>query len=235
MSSGKVLGNPQQPGGKIKVPIVLSGPVGEGHKAVNRYADVAAIQQGLDALLPGDRGFIPALKIDGICGPKTKAAIYNFQKKYFGDRGADILIEPGRQTLAKLNDLLASRQFVPLTLADLIRALGLPYDTVSDAMKISFRMAQDWIRAAHNRTLNPNVDPLIEQYFLISRQKDANIARSDVFKVYQSMNTFFLRPGGLWGEQAFQPEPVLRTSDAYAWCLPGGYYMPGKEGFVPVG
>jgi hypothetical protein len=235
MSDGTVLVNPREPHGELKLPIVLSAPVGEGFKAVNRYADVAAIQQGLDALLPIDRGFIPALSIDGICGPKTKAAIHTFQKKYFGAQGSDGLVEPGRQTIAKLNELLKARQFVPLTQDDMAEAMGLPPDAVASALKSSFSMAQDWIRAAHVRTQNPNGDRLMEEYFMISKQANPDAARSDVFKVYQLMNTFFLRPGGLWGEQAFQPEPVLRASETYAWCTPGGYFMTGQQGFVPVG
>jgi hypothetical protein len=235
MSDGAVLVNPQQPHGKLQLPITLTAPVGQGPKAANRYQDVAAIQQGLDALLPVDRGFIPALKIDGLCGPKTRAAISKFQQKYFGIRGADDLIEPGRQTIAKLNELLATRQFVPLTQDDLAEAMGLPPESVASALTSSFSMAQDWIRAAHIRSIAPGVDPLIEQYFLISRQANPDSARSNIAQTYQLMNSFFQRPGGLWGEQAFQPEPVLRASEAYAWCTPGGYFMSGQQGFVPVG
>jgi hypothetical protein len=175
------------------------------------------------------------LTIDGLCGPKTRAAISKFQQKYFGIRGADDLIEPGRQTLAKLNDLLATRQFVPLTQDDLAEALGLPIESVANALTSSFSMAADWIRAAHIRSIAPGADPLMEQYFIISKQPNPDGARSNIAHMYQLMNSFFQRPGGLGGEQSFQPEPVLRATNTYAFCLAGGYFMSGQTGFIPVG
>ena len=43
-------------------------------------------------------------------------------------------------------------------------------------------------------------------------------------------------PGGLWGQMAFEPEPKIRTdgNSPYAWCQPGGYFMQGQTGFVPM-
>ena len=85
----------------VKVPLVLSAPIGAGPKARNTTTDVAEFQRAFNALLPGDRGSIPNLKVDGLCGPRTKNAIQQFQIKYFGWKGADLLIEPFKQTLGK--------------------------------------------------------------------------------------------------------------------------------------
>lgn len=224
------------PGVLVKVPLVLSAPIGDGPKARNVYAEVADFQRAFNALLPGDRGSIPNLDVDGACGPLTKNAIQQFQLKYFGWKGADRLIEPSKQTLAKLNELLATRQFVPPTLADIGRAIGIDTAQLQGALDDSFAMAKRWIHAGYARTLNPNVDPLIEKYFQISQQAQPQRARSQVALIFGRLNTFFSRPGGLWGEMAFEPEPKIRTDSGtpYAWCEPGGYFKPGQTGFAPM-
>jgi hypothetical protein len=96
-------------------PVVLAGtpppqrvqidrPVGAGPKAGNLAGDVRAIQEALDEI---DDWFpIPlreALKIDGICGPRTLRAINDFQQKHLGWH--DALVEPGRNTIRKMNEL----------------------------------------------------------------------------------------------------------------------------------
>jgi Putative peptidoglycan binding domain len=65
--------------------------------------DVRTIQTLLNNVLPAFGGPAVKLNVDGICGPKTKAAIYNFQLKQFGFKGADSRVDPGKQTLARLN------------------------------------------------------------------------------------------------------------------------------------
>ncbi len=82
--------------------IVITGSVGSG--GVNKSEDVWNIQYGLDQVPPIDGGPNPPLKIDGLCGPKTIGAIRDFQVKHFGWGGCDGRIDPGRQTLAKLNE-----------------------------------------------------------------------------------------------------------------------------------
>lgn len=98
-------------------PIVISASVGQG--GANKKDDVFKIQYGLDQVPPVDGGPSTPLKVDGLCGPKTIAAIREFQKKHFGWAGCDGRIDPGKQTLAMLN---AKRQtwikpYLPLDLA----------------------------------------------------------------------------------------------------------------------
>ena len=217
-------------------PLVLTAPIGDGPKARNVYADVASFQRAFNSLLPGDRGSIPNLDVDGACGPLTKNAIQQFQLKYFGWPGADRLIEPGRQTLAKLNELLASKQFVAPTLADMARAVGLDPAQVAAYVSESFAMARRWIHAGYVRTLNPSRDPLIEKYFQLSAYANPQHPHHQVALIFGRLNTFFVRSGGLWGESAFEPEPKIRTDgdSPYAWCTAGGYFMQGQTGFAPM-
>ena len=75
-----------------------------GAKGVNRTDDVITVQDLLNNVPEKEGGPKVKLKIDGICGPKTKSAIQNFQLKHFGWAGADSRVDPNKQTLAKLNE-----------------------------------------------------------------------------------------------------------------------------------
>jgi putative peptidoglycan binding protein len=83
----------------------IDKPVGEGTKAKNLYDDVVTIQQLLNDIAPASGGANPPLKVDGICGPKTKNAIQTFQLQHFGWKLADARVDPGGATLAKMNAL----------------------------------------------------------------------------------------------------------------------------------
>lgn len=82
-------------------PIAITKAVGLG--APNVAQDVVNIQYGLDQTAPIDGGPATPLVIDGKCGPKTNKAIRDFQMKQFGFSGADGRIDPGRQTIQRLN------------------------------------------------------------------------------------------------------------------------------------
>lgn len=86
-----------------------------GLKATNRNADVLTIQDMLNRV-PVDQGRPkPILKLDGLCGNKTKTAIQKFQLHHFGWSGADGRVDPDGQTLVKLNDLQPSQPAPPHT------------------------------------------------------------------------------------------------------------------------
>ncbi len=104
--------DPKRPEGAI----VITKSVGMGGS--NIYDDVFNIQYGLDQVAPIDGGPSPQLVIDGLCGPKTIGAIREFQKKHFGYAGCDGRIDPGKQTLAKLNEKRNRNVFptIPLSL-----------------------------------------------------------------------------------------------------------------------
>ncbi len=81
---------------------VITASVGQGGR--NVPDDVFKIQYSLDKIAPIDGGPMPQLVCDGKCGPKTIAAIKEFQKKHFGWAGCDGRIDPGKQTLKKINE-----------------------------------------------------------------------------------------------------------------------------------
>jgi peptidoglycan hydrolase-like protein with peptidoglycan-binding domain len=84
---------PPKPGDKpqenVKKPFTIGGAVGRGGK--NAKEDVEAVQTALNSLAHA------GLKVDGICGPKTIAAIMAFQKT-LGQLNPDGNVTPGRGT-----------------------------------------------------------------------------------------------------------------------------------------
>ena len=89
----------------------ISASVGRG--GVNRPADVRRIQEALNEVPVGAGGTLPRLVVDGLAGPKTQKAIYNFQVHHFGAAKADSRIDPEQYTLAKLREVLKPSAATP--------------------------------------------------------------------------------------------------------------------------
>ncbi len=89
----------------------IQQPVGDGQKAKNLYDDVVTIQQLLNDITPANGGPNSPLKVDGICGPKTKGAIQAFQLKHFGWKLADSRVDPAGATLKKMNEMAAVEEY----------------------------------------------------------------------------------------------------------------------------
>jgi peptidoglycan hydrolase-like protein with peptidoglycan-binding domain len=116
-------------------PVEIDKPVGSGFLARNLTEDVKAIQEALNAvpLAGGFGGAVPPLVVDGLCGPKTRAAISHFQRTQF--KSADGLVEPGKRTVQKLNEILGE----PVTDEDMRKkvqsALPIARDSVAAALR----------------------------------------------------------------------------------------------------
>lgn len=97
----------------------ITAAVGRG--GMNRPSDVKTIQELLNRAGGPNGGPIPALQIDGLCGPMTIGAIQKFQMKHFGMSGADSRVDPQGQTLRKLNEFDVSVDFPPITTDSVLR------------------------------------------------------------------------------------------------------------------
>jgi hypothetical protein len=149
--------------------------------------------------------------------------------KHFGWKGADGLIEPGKQTLAKVNELLAKVVQTPPTMEDLIRAWGLPVEIVLTDTSNSFHQARGWILAARAALISPGGAGLLSRHFLLQQQPNPAAAFQHISLTFDRMQQVFRRPGGLWGAEAFQPEPVFAASDNRAWTTAGGFFKMGQS------
>lgn len=90
-------------------PITIFKPVGQGLLARNLPEDVKTIQEALNQVTVRGvaGGPMPFLAVDGIKGPKTQAAILNFQRVQVPEIHTDGLVEPGKQTILRLNAIVA--------------------------------------------------------------------------------------------------------------------------------
>lgn len=80
---------------------IIKRPVGEnGH---NEFLDSRTVQELL-LFVPIIEGGPGLLVVDGICGPKTKRAIKDFQLKQWGWRFADGRVDPDKRTFQKLKE-----------------------------------------------------------------------------------------------------------------------------------
>ena len=80
-----------------------------GRNGVNRPDDVLTVQILLNQLA-GDQGGPEAMLVpDGVNGPKTIAAIERFQTHKFGQVDAHGRIDPGKETLKRLNQLVEAQ------------------------------------------------------------------------------------------------------------------------------
>jgi len=211
----------------LPVPLTISDSVGLNGR--NIYSDVISIQRALNMIVSSDGGAIPSLTVDGVCGPLTRGAIQKFQVRHFGWSQADSLVEPGKQTIAKINELLAKVIQKPPGMADLIRAWGLTPEQVVPDIDASFHMARGWVQAARAALPMSTGARLLQKYFLLDQHPNQPGIYGRVSSVFELMHQFFARPGGLWGAQAFQPEPVLsHPGDMIAWCHSGGFFLGGQ-------
>jgi peptidoglycan hydrolase-like protein with peptidoglycan-binding domain len=80
-------------------PAHITSSVGEG--GGNKKPDVTRVQSLLNGVDVEDGGSNVPLAVDGICGPKTKAAILHFQRHHPG-LIADSRIDPNKNTWKKL-------------------------------------------------------------------------------------------------------------------------------------
>jgi len=112
-------------------PIAIDKPVGQGPLARNLPNDVKVIQEALNQVTvkgePG--GPMPFLVVDGIKGPKTQAAILQFQRVQVKAINPDGLVEPGKQTILRLNEIVA-----PLSKFDLNAKLAVALPLVRTAL-----------------------------------------------------------------------------------------------------
>ena len=127
---GSCISTPTLPSGTAG-PIAISKPVGQGALARNLSNDVKTIQEALNQVtLQGEAGGpMPLLVVDGIKGPKTQAAILNFQRIQVKGIHADGLIETNGKTILRLNEIVA-----PLSKFDLNAKLAAALPLVRAAL-----------------------------------------------------------------------------------------------------
>ena len=214
--------------------VALAGSVGSG--GVNRAEDVRRIQEALNRVPPEKGGPVPPLVVDGLCGPKTTAAIWKFQKAQ--GLPADGRVDPGHATLARLNSVLGAAGPASGDRRErVIGFLGQAFETVRaarfDIVAVLPFLPETRAAGGAPAAGSPleGSPALLEKHFLISQQLSPRGTAGRLLKIYDRMVECFSRPGGLWGKAIFEddPYPPGRTKKAVAMTWPGGYDLGGQR------
>jgi hypothetical protein len=191
-----------------------------GLNGVNGYADVVTIQDALNRVPARQGGAVPPLVIDGLCGPKTRGAIQTFQLQHFGWKGADSLIEPFKQTIAKINEILGPEPMLPDLGAPIHNAMSwvLRARYTIDLASSVLESEDSSDRQTRMRLLNRH----FELDSVASKRQTFEMIRTN----YARMSQVFQRPGGLWGSAAFERDPMNLEYRSYTYWR--GYFRSGK-------
>ena len=207
-------------------PIAISKPVGQGGLAVNRPDDVKTIQEALNQVtvrgLAG--GPIPFLKVDGIKGPKTQAAILNFQRQQVKDINADGLVEPDGKTILRLNAIVA-----PVSKFDLNTKLAVALPLVRAALTAAIQNMTAIITSGP-ATVGPAAvaeDRLNRHFRLDTLDPSAQSeGRITLFQTYTEMLLVVNQPelfGMLGAVDAFDVDP---KNTKFAFTIAQGVFEP---------
>ncbi len=216
--------------------ISIDLPVGSGFKAKNLDKDVRTIQESLNKIKPINGGPKVPLVVDGKIGPKTNKAISDFQLKQFGLKGADGVIEPGKQTIERINQLLFSALPVDPSVnleirAKLVAHLGIVARAVN-AAQFNLLLAMnppspnglDFGNARANDRVNRHF--ALENLTPVKRDKAVRDI-NEVFNLYQ--RCLLLPPElelGFLGAGAFVAD---KTGDPrIAFAFPNGFFRKGE-------
>jgi peptidoglycan hydrolase-like protein with peptidoglycan-binding domain len=207
-------------------PVAISQPVGRGPLARNLADDVRTIQDALNQVtVKGENGGpMPFLAVDGICGPKTNAAISRFQQvqlKIF-----DGVIEPNKKTIIRLNEIID-----PVSDEDLKTRLQLTLPIVSQAIAAALRNLQAVITSGP-ATTGPAATAAdrLNRHFrldtLLPAQQSA--ARIDLFGSYTRFNTVITNPEvfAIAAEDEFDLD---KKNPKIALTTPKGFFEEGEE------
>lgn len=210
-------------GGGGSGPIAISKPVGQGAGARNLPEDVRTIQDALNQVTVRgfDGGPMPFLDVDGIKGPKTQAAILQFQRKQVKGINADGLIEPGRQTILRLNELVA-----PVSKFDLNAKLAVALPLVRAALAAAVQNVSAVI--TNGPGVATQAEDRLNRHFKIntlnpSAQSDGRVV---LFETYSEMLLVVNQPGLFDLLGAIEAFDVDRGNAKIALTTPKGVFQP---------
>lgn len=214
--------------------ISISQPVGLGPKAKNLPADVLTIQKALNkipVLHGGPKTPVPETgTLVNQQSDSTIAAIQQFQIKQFGWSGADGRVDPGQQTINRMNQILFSNQPVdPAAHAEIKVQMVQHLDLVArgvyaaQATLMSAMTPQGGLLQFLSDTAN---DRLNRHFKLDSLGQTARAkAIRDIQGVFTMFSNVLRMPGAL-GPGAFEMDPS--GDPRVAFTFGNGFFLQGK-------
>lgn len=220
--------------------IVIGASV--GIKGVNQTEDVRTIQQALNDVPESEGRPLPLLVTDGICGNKTKDAIQKFQLKHFGWKLADGRVDPYRQTIAKLNQLVRGSGYsigtgskenrIPRAVEmlnetlSLVRAARANLHAAIPVVNLSDFSSPFSVFSRAELMKKVNAHFRVDDYPVSQRSK----ILQQLLKIYERMLEVFSRRGGPWGTAIFELDPINQKNLAYTFG--GGFFRGGRTSVI---
>ena len=209
----------------VSGPVSINLPVGRGPLARNKPDDVRTIQEALNQVTvagePG--GPVPFLKVDGICGPRTNAAIARFQEvqlKIF-----DGVIEPNKKTIVRLNQIVA-----PVSDDTLRAKLQLALPIVARAIEAALRNLQAVIASAPGAAGLPvTAADRLNRHFRLDTLKAfaQSTARVELFSNYTRFKAVIAEPER-FNIAAFDEFDIDRNNPKIALTRRNGFFQEGQ-------
>lgn len=213
----------------------ISASVGVG--GANRADDVRTVQELLNDVTPPRGGPVPLLVVDGLCGPKTNAAIRNFQSKQqlpVVDGRAD----PDGPTMQALNSERANksapegdrRQREATRLATATSILPDAQSAVQRAIGL-VEAAMNFVMLGNGLTTSDEAFKFVDKHFKFAGlSRDHTLADLSILKVtYNRMKTVLRGKMGvtgteIFGANMFDVDPAPGTSPPQAKA-----YVPKED------
>jgi hypothetical protein len=215
--------------------ISIAQPVGLGPKAKNLPADVLTIQRALNRI-PPDRGGpktpLPETgKLTNQQSDPTIAAIQQFQIQQFGWSGADGRVDPGQQTIARINQILFSNQSVdPAAHAEIKVRMVQHLDLVARGVYAAQAnlMSAMTPQGGMLQFVSDKANDRLNRHFRLDSLGAAARAKAiqDIQAVYTMFSNVLRMPGAL-GAGAFEMDPSGDPRVAFTFAT--GFFLQGQK------
>jgi hypothetical protein len=216
--------------------ITISAAVGKASppRCRNLPADVKTIQAALNRFSPQEGGPSVSLAVDGICGPKTKEAIFNFQKKWDlipkFQKVPDGIVDPVGRTIDRLRAGPGAISDLPGEFAERLPKVM----QVITAARAAITSAKFHLR---NKTVNAQIPSLsllgkaaadkAERHFHLSKTANPINRLSQLENMFLNMQTAIgFVPQGVVVARA---EPPGVAVGSFMFTFEGGYSLRGQD------
>jgi hypothetical protein len=169
----------------IKFPVGPAAPP----RCRNLPDDVRTVQKALNRFTPLDGGPVEPLKVDGIFGPKTKTAIYHFQKKWGikppGWKVPDNIVDPEGKTIKRLRAGGGTIPNLPLEFAERIpRVLQ-----IVSAARAAILSAKTSYTLGSNSLFGQASLDRADRHFHVTKTKDPLRRLEEIDSIFLNMQT----------------------------------------------
>lgn len=208
--------------------VVIRFPVGAAAppRCQNAPDDVKTIQKALNRFSPLDGGPAEKLVVDGICGPKTKSAIYHFQEKWGikpkGWKVPDGIVDPDGETIKRLRQ---GGGTIPNLPSEFMHRIPHVLQVVS-AARAAISTAKTSFNLPSNSLFGKASVERVDRHFHITKTNNPRQRLEEIDSIYLNMQTAIgYVPQGLI---LAVDEPPASASGYFMYAYDNGYSYRSK-------